>query len=503
MAHRIFCGLFMASLGAFAQDNVVQIQPGDNIQALVEANPEGTTFSFSQATYRLVHIVPKNGDIFVGNGASLNGSWLLTDFYRYGRLWAIGGQTQHGRVVGSCQSDRPKCAYPEDLFFDDLPLPQAASIEETQPGQWFFDYPGQTVYLGSDPAGHKVEIGTRAYAFSGSASNVTIQQFVIEKYAVPAQSGAINPHTDAQNWSIVHNEIRWNHAWGLRLTGGMQVTGNYIHDNGQLGVGGGGDNILLDTNDISANNYAGFDPGWEAGGTKFVATNNLVVRGNAVYANFGTGLWTDTDNRQTRYESNRVFDNMGPGIQHEISFDAVIVQNDVRNNGKGGSPWLWGAQILIQNSSHAEVANNYVEVGSGVGNGIALIQQDRGSYVTTNNYVHDNTVVYRGTNGQSGAVADFNPAGIFGGNNHFDFNIYHSPDAGGTHWAWADSLRTWEDFKRLGQEPNGNADAKLPQARSAPGRPGREILTGKKIASLQLAKKRFGSLPAPLAAAGE
>jgi hypothetical protein len=311
-----------------------------------------------------------------------------------------------------------------------------------------------------------VEIGTRAYAFSGSASNVTIQEFTIEKYATPAQDAAINPSADAKGWNIRNNEIRWNHGWGLRITTGMHAVKNYIHDNGQLGIGGTGTDVLIDTNDISANNYAGFEHGWEAGGAKFVMTKNLVVRGNSVYGNFGTGLWTDTDNRNTLYDSNQVFDNIGPGIQHEISYDAVISHCDVRNNGRGGSPWLWGGQIQVQNSSNVEIVANYVEVLDGVGNGITLIQQDRGAYFTANNYVHDNTVVYHGVNGKSGAVADFKGTSLFGGNNRFDFNVYHSSHPEGTHWAWQDDVRTWKGFKAFGQELHGKIDATVPLAKS-------------------------------------
>ncbi len=466
MLQRLACLVWFALLGA-AQEAIVPIQPGDDIQAAIDRSPEGATFSFAPGVYRLVQLVPKTGNTFLGNGAVLNGSWQLTEFEKYGRLWAVSGQSQRGTVQGHCTPDRPRCAYPEDLYFDDVPLPQASSIEETRPGQWFFDYSAGKLYLGDDPAGHKVELGVRTSAFGGSAANVTVQQFVIEKYATPGQSAAINPTSTARGWIIRNNEIRLNHAWGVRVVSAAQVIGNRIRQNGQLGIGGTGEGILVEGNEISANNYAGFEPGWEAGGAKFVGSTDLVVRNNSVFGNFGTGLWTDTDNRNTLYESNRVYDNMGPGIQHEISFEAVIVGNEVMNNGRGGSPWLWGAQIQVQNSSGVDVARNYVEVMNGVGNGIALIQQNRGAYVTRDNYVHDNTVVYRGVNGQSGAVADHNGPGLFNGNNRFDFNTYHSSEASWTHWAWQDSVRTWPAFKALGQEPNGNADGTLPSPRAS------------------------------------
>ena len=39
--------------------------------------------------------------------------------------------------------------------------------------------------------------------------------------------------------------------------------------------------------------------------------------------------------------------------------------------------WLWGSQILIQNSSNVKVYRNLVEIAADFGNGIGVIYQDR------------------------------------------------------------------------------------------------------------------------------
>jgi hypothetical protein len=53
--------------------------------------------------------------------------------------------------------------------------------------------------------------------------------------------------------------------------------------------------VLVDQNEIAYNNTAGFNSGWEAGGTKFVMTHNLVVRGN----------WSHHNSRNDRFTNNR------------------------------------------------------------------------------------------------------------------------------------------------------------------------------------------------------
>ena len=61
------------------------------------------------------------------------------------------------------------------------------------------------------------------------------------------------------------------------------------------------------------NNYAGYKYDWEAGGSKFAFTQNLVVRNNYAHDNDGPGLWTDLENENTLYEHNHTASNRGGG----------------------------------------------------------------------------------------------------------------------------------------------------------------------------------------------
>ena len=152
--------------------------------------------------------------------------------------------------------------------------------------------------------------------------------------------------------------------------------------------------MLVENNEIAYNNYAGYDSHYDGGGTKFMKSLNLTVRGNYAHHNYGTGLWFDWDNKGILAENNTLDDNDGPGIFHEAGYDAVIRNNIVRRNGFNfHSGWIDGSGILLLASNNTEIYGNRVENNM---DGIGLTQTDRGSgaygpHETHDVYVHDNT----------------------------------------------------------------------------------------------------------------
>lgn len=306
------------------------------------------------------------------------------------------------------------------------------------------------------------------YAFMRSGSgpdDVRIVGCVIEHYAPPAQMGAIlaGGHAAADGthgWVVDSTEVRYNANLGIRLGHGMKVRGSYVHHNAVLGIGGIGDDILVENTEIAHNNEQGAgELGFEAGGTKFVLSARLVVRGNFVHHNHGPGLWTDIGNIHTLYENNRVEDNYQEGIVHEISYQATIRNNQVRRNGLGdprGGVWLWGAGIGVHSSPDVEIYGNVVE---GNRHGIVAIQQNRGSgrfgpYLVRNLSVHDNTVTMAA--GESGVVQDVGDTTVFTGrNNRFTHNTYRT--TGNDHpFAWMNRPRTEAEWLAYGQDATGS-----------------------------------------------
>ena len=438
----------------------LNVQPGEDIGKLVQQNPPGTEFRIQAGVYRLQSFVPKDGDSFIGEpGAILNGAQFLTRFSRSGRFWTVMVQVNpRSGYRGQCASGHPACTYPEDLFFDNKPLGRVAELEEVNPGKWYLDYSARLAYFADDPSGHTVEISLLPFAIKGAAAKVRIEGLDIEKYASAAGDGAVDGRGDSgqmsRDWVVQNNVTRLNHGMGIRLGDAMQVLGNKIMENGQLGVGGGGSNGLIDGNEVAGNNYAGYDYGWEAGGSKFAFTHNLVIRNNYVHDNDGPGLWTDLENENTLYDRNHTSSNREAGILHEVSYSAIIRNNVIENDGFSDlpktEPW-WGAGIIVAASSEVEVYGNTV---TDCMNGIVGTQPQRElshrgtPYLLQNLNVHDNSITQ-----SQGVAAGIVRSGLLGDdvfesrNNRFIDNQFHLADSSAKFFAWKGTRLSYGEWK--------------------------------------------------------
>jgi hypothetical protein len=435
----------------------VGIGPRESIQRDIRTNPPGTTFCLRAGVHRIrAPLVPKNDQQFVGErGAILSGARVLS-LSKVGAYWVATGQTQESSPAGLClPTTYTGCQYAEDVFFDDRNLWQVTSLSELSPGEFFFDYGADTIYLANDPSGHVVETSVTPTSFDArTATGVEIRGLVVEKFANPAQTPALQL---GFSWVAAGNEVRLNHGIGIASGSRSVVRGNYVHDQGQMGLAGyEASHALVVKNEVSYNNTEGFDAWWEAGGSKWVRTTHLTVRGNYVHDNEGNGLWTDIDNIDTLYEHNRVIGNTGVGIFHEISYHAVIRRNYVARNALSND-WIDGAGILVADSPDVRVYGNIVFRNGG---GIGLKQSDRGSgeygpYVVKNAYVHDNVITM--CKGWTGAAHTGDvDSSIYDRNNRFENNTYRIDARSSKRWIWEDSERTWSEWKDYGNDLGGS-----------------------------------------------
>jgi hypothetical protein len=439
----------------------VPVSPWENLQALVNEYPQGTTFTLASGVHRYQSVVPKNNDAFIGEtGAILSGAAVLGNFGKSGSTWTSQVQvTEASSYRGQCQAAYPACAYSEDLFFDSVPKTRVASLALVGPGKWYLNYQTGTVYMGDNPAGQTVEISILGYAFTGSATSVTISNLIIEKYATQAGSGAVDGSAGSLGWTVEGSEVRHNHGMGIRSGNGMWIHNNTVHDNGQLGLGGGGSNITVQSNQIYLNNYAGYDYGWEAGGVKFAWVQNLSVQYNYSHDNQGPGFWTDLDSQYVLYDENEASNNKVAGILHEVSYDANITGNYIFDDGftpQGSNLW-YGAGILIVNSSNVTVQDNTV---LNCMDGIGGIMTNRGNNPSGQPYLLQNLNVINNTITQTTGTA----AGIVVGggydnsvytswNNHFQNNTFNlSQPATYDYFFWLNqpwTLATWNNYASI------------------------------------------------------
>jgi len=431
---------------------------------VVDGAGDGAAFCLKSGVYRMQVARPRSGQRFYGEAHTvLNGSRLITTFKREGRFWVAGDQRQHGRKHGQCLLDAPACSLPEAVFVDDNPLIQVLNKESVGPNQFYFDYVGERIYLADDPTGRKVEATVAAFAFESTASDVLISNITVEKYASVAQKGAIHAG-EGTRWAIENCEVRLNSGEGIGVGTGSRVRNCYIHHNGQIGIAGTGQDIVIEENSIVANNIHGFDPAWQAGGAKIASGDGVTFRGNHVDDNRGPGLWCDIGCRNVLYENNLIENNRDAGIFHEISFRAVIRNNDLRHNSRGDKTWFWGADIIVAASQDVDIRDNTLAVTAGRC-GVVLIDQGRPSghgeeYQTRNNIVHHNEMRFEGA-ACAGGVSDTRPddknfAIITDGNNRFDNNLYlTSRNSGPAYFVWGHDITDWDGFRRKGLEQSG------------------------------------------------
>ena len=318
------------------------------------------------------------------------------------------------------------------------------------------------------PKSHDRLIGERGATLTGSNSTpaailgygdvqtgVVIKGFIVEHFAGSDEPGRKHAIDSGKRWRIVRNEIRYNGGGGLNIDPGTVVRRNHIHHNGRYGVNAMGADIKLLKNEISFNSTLRKDsPDVDAGASKFIRTTGLVARGNYVHHNYGAGLWTDGNNIHTLYEDNRIVSNLGSGIHHEISYDAVIRNNVLRDNASvfaGRTVW-WGSQIRISSSSNLEVYGNRIKANSNV-NALGIIDFDRGNgahgpWRARNIDVYRNIITLKG--GSVGAVdqeADNNV--------RFRRNTYFLDDINGTYFQWNNDHWTAALWRSYGNDVHG------------------------------------------------
>lgn len=452
----------------------VPIYPGvDSLKNTVGSYPAGTTFCLKAGIHRFTaSVVARNYDRYIGEpGAILNGSKVVSSFTLMGSYWVASGQTQPQPALSStiggystCNSDAPSCIYPEKVFFDNRELWQVTSLAALGSGQFYFDYTNNQIYLFDNPTGHTVEVTTGSGGIIGYSTGnyVTVKNLIFEKFGGGDIPGSGNNALKASDgWNVVSNEFRFISLAAVMNSSTGVVRNNYIHHNGEYGVGGGG---TFSGNVIAYNNSDGFSPNDGAGGSKFSKMSGLVVRGNTVANNIGRGLWTDYDNVNTTYENNIVENNTEMGIFHEASCAAVIKDNVLRGNNtwKGPSVSLWyGGQILIRESKDVQIYGNDIDATGPAANAISL-RDDSVTYTATNCgtvrlqniAVHNNIIRLDATHDYNGIATA--TAGYYSTNQLlFSNNIYYLQDVTAGYFkldATTSATLTKDQWKAAGQD---------------------------------------------------
>ena len=203
-------------------------------------------------------------------------------------------------------------------------------------------------------------------ALSGTATNVTIccRGATIEKYAAPAQRGAIGGVAAAgDGWKVIGCNVRHMHGIAIKAgtNGKCGITRSVTTARwGRRAVGLGPPGRTTP----SAATTTRASGGLGSRGDEIYRQDQPPLSAQQVFDNRGPGIWYDVrtaapDRRQ------RDLRQLHEGIKYEISRTGTIRNNTIRNNGVVFHEWLLVGQIHLQNADGCLVERNAVTVPQG------------------------------------------------------------------------------------------------------------------------------------------
>ncbi len=307
------------------------------------------------------------------------------------------------------------------------------------PGSFYHDPESNILYVwledGSDPNDHAMEVSVRPHAFKGegsSATGIRIAGFKVRHTSASVHgisvkggmNGAIE--TGPAKWIIEDCDVQWTGFAGLLVMGRDHlVRGNVFNCNGNSGINVGTphgpgpipadtvvppvEDVLLERNTTSANNYRCFSPGWWAGGMKIIPyCKRIRVIGHTAERNRGPGIWFDADCTDGEIAHCLCRDNDGHGIFYEISERAHIWNNLVLRNSGG---------LAIEGSMGCRVDHN---LSAGNDYGLLLLRDQFPKWQARDNVIRNNIFA----NNLDFEVVAVAPS-LRCARNTLDFNLYH------------------------------------------------------------------------------
>jgi hypothetical protein len=460
----------------------VALSPGDNVPAAVRTAAAGTSFCLAPGTYRLAEPVrPLDGDRLIGPGAVLDGTVAVSSWAAQSPVWTAawnGAPTYNDNGWGNSPQANPQALYLDDLLMDGAPLWKVGvrtggavvgdGPTTVGPGEYFVDYDNDRITMGSDPAGHRMSMTSVPMIVSGrDRANVELDGLTLLGAAgTGVQVG--------DSWLVDGVTARANHLSGIDLIGdGSVIRASLADQNGKYGISGAGRNHLVEGNEVSRNNTAGFGVDGSngcgsAGGSKFVNTTNLVVRHNDYHDNFCNGIWLDINNVDSLITENRTTGNDGSGIRVEISYRATISKNVVVGNH--------GIGIVNNNSPDVTVTGNLL-VRNG-GGSVRFIQSDRtgdhpsslGDHVVTGFDVRGNVATLLDSSERVGGGDQIagEPSFDAAADNRFAGNTYLTGSASQASFLWANRM-AFTGWQSIPQDGAGRVYGLDTRGPSAPG----------------------------------
>jgi parallel beta-helix repeat protein len=245
----------------------------------------------------------------------------------------------------------PMAAHPDQVWIDDEPLQQVASVEQVTADSFFVDYSADRLYIGRDPAGREVRASDLVDAIAIRSNGSVVRGIGVHRYATPLPEIA-TVKADAEDVTLENMVVSDNATAGVSITQANCTVRNVSSvRNGMLGFHVSyADGTTLSEVLAEGNNTEHFKQAPVAGGIKIGRSRGVSAADSAFVANEGTGIWFDESSYGITVRGSSISGNSGHGISLELSAKAVVVDNLVVGNGQDG--------LKINNTESVQVWNN-------------------------------------------------------------------------------------------------------------------------------------------------
>lgn len=308
------------------------------------------------------------------DGSVVVAGWAPSTPTPNGSTWAVGRWAPS--LCRSCfpsaslDPAKPLAGLPDQVFYDGMPLGQVATPADVGPGTFAVDPTDQTLTIGTDPTGHRIEATAqeRAVQFGPGSAGSMLRGVGIRRFGaratfdVPAAVISTAPGV-----VFDHVAIAWSASRGISVFAPANVVvDSTIVDNGMTGLHAhGADYLIVARNRIMRNNFEGWSIAPSAtgqiAGLKVTLTGRASIVANIIEDNASNGLWVDVRSWIATIANNTVRRNAGHGIDVEISADVIVAGNAVTMNGRHGVKVAGSNRVAVWHNTAA--ANGWAQLG--------------------------------------------------------------------------------------------------------------------------------------------
>ena len=226
--------------------------------------------------------------------------------------------------------------------------------------------------------------GDNRYAFTGTASNVTIKYLTIQNFGKNSSAttpsgansgqGVVN-NGSGRGWVMKYLTVQHNAGAGVFVGTDDVLSYSCLRNNGEYGFQGighskgqfGATHLTISYNEVIGNNtwnWESKDPGCGCSGAdKFWNVADVSLIDNYIHNNHGPGIWADTDNANFDVEGNYVSNNDDVAIIYEVSYNLRLANNTFFRNDFVGGPGTHGfpepAVYISESGGDMRVPHSY------------------------------------------------------------------------------------------------------------------------------------------------